>query len=368
MPDLDPRDGRELDLTWACARRLLVARMDNAGDVLMCGPAFRAIRKTLPDCHLTLWASPGGAQVAQLLPEVDDVLVTRAIWQDLGHLPFDPARERDLVQTLADGAYDGAIIFTSFAQSPLPPAYACYLAGIPLRAGQSKEFGGAVLSHVVAPLPDATHQVDRNLHLATSLGFAADGTNLKVRVSSEAHDLLGLRLRFKGFNYGRPFVVLHPGASCAARRYPADRFAEVGRVLWQSVHLPVVVTGAERDRDLAEGIKAEIGPGAVSLAGETTMEEFAALVERATAVVTNNTLTMHLANAVGAPEVVLFAGTELEEQWRPRGTRATLLRRPTPCHPCYRFACPYEGLPCLDIPPSDVVAAILELVGSPVRS
>lgn len=355
------------DTEWCNVRRLLVARLDNAGDVVMCGPALRAIRRSLPECHITLWCSPGGSLAAPLLPEVDDALVSRVVWQDLGHLPFDPERERDLVQTLADGGYDGAIIFTSFSQSPLPAAYACYLAGIPLRGGQSKEFGGKVLSHAVAPRPDSTHQVDRNLHLVTSLGFADEPPRLRIRIPDDTRDVLGLRLRLKGITYGRPFVVFHPGASCSARRYPAERFAEVGRGLWQAMHWPVVISGAERDRDLAEGLKEAIGSGAVNFVGETTMPEFAALIERATAVVTNNTLTMHLADAIGTPEVVLFAGTELEEQWRPRGTRATLLRRPTPCHPCYRFACPYEGLPCLDIPPSEVVAAVLELAGSAPR-
>lgn len=350
------------DGEWANVRRLLVARMDNAGDVVMCGPALRAVRQALPACRITLWASPGGQAVASLLPEIDDTLPTRAVWQDLGHLPFDPERERDLVQTLADGGYDGLIVFTSFAQSPYPPAYAGYLAGIPLRAGQSKEFGGQVLSHWITPLSDATHQVDRNLHLVRGLGFASDSPRLRVRVPDDARDTLGLRLRLKGVQYGRPFVLLHPGASASARRYPVERFAEVGRSLWQATHYPVAITGAERDRELAEQLKAAIGPGAVSLAGETTLPELAALIERATAVVTNNTLTMHLADAVGTPEAVLFAGTELEEQWQPRFTRARLLRRPTPCHPCYRFSCPYEGLPCLDIPPSEVVTAVLDLI------
>ena len=65
---------------------------------------------------------------------------------------------------------------------------------------------------------------------------------------------------------------------------------------------------------------------------------------------------MHLADAVRTPEVVLFSGTDYEEQWRPRSTAARLLRRPTPCHPCYLFECPI-GLPCLDIAPEEVVAA-----------
>jgi ADP-heptose:LPS heptosyltransferase len=75
---------------------------------------------------------------------------------------------------------------------------------------------------------------------------------------------------------------------------------------------------------------------------------------------------MHLADAVGTPEVVLFSGTDYEEQWRPRATAHRLLRRPTSCHPCYLFECPI-GLPCLDISPEEVVEncdALLEEVGS----
>jgi len=79
-------------------------------------------------------------------------------------------------------------------------------------------------------------------------------------------------------------------------------------------------------------------------------------------VICNDTLPMHLADAVGTPEVVLFSGTDYEEQWRPRATAHRLLRRPTSCHPCYLFECPI-GLPCLDISPEEVVEncdAVLE--------
>ncbi len=348
---------------WLRVRRLIVARLDNAGDVVMCGPALRAIRRHLASGHLTLWASPGGATVAPLLPEVDATLVTRAVWQDLGHLEFSTERERDLVETLAAGQYDAAIIFTSFAQSPHPAAYACYLAGVPLRAGQSREFAGRVLSDPVPPLDDGAHQVDRNLHLVAALGFAADSTDLRVAIPPTAHETLSLKLRLKGIGFGRPFVLLHPGASCASRRYPLPRFAEVGRALVTTTAWPVVISGAEREAATARQLAAAIGPGAVSLAGETSLAELAALIDRATVVVTNNTLTMHLADAVGTPEVVLFAGTEREEQWRPRQAPARLLRRSTPCSPCYRFDCPFDRA-CLDLPPREVVAAVLELAGA----
>jgi ADP-heptose:LPS heptosyltransferase len=70
---------------------------------------------------------------------------------------------------------------------------------------------------------------------------------------------------------------------------------------------------------------------------------------------------MHLADAVNRPQVVLFSGTDLESQWRPRRAPARLLRRATPCAPCYRFDCPI-GLACLDIPPEEVVGHALDLL------
>jgi hypothetical protein len=116
---------------WLAARNLLVVRMDNAGDVVMLGPAVRAIKATSPQARITLLASPAGSKAAVLLPWVDEVITWRAVWQDLGHLPFDPPRERELIDLLAERAFDAAVIFTSFSQAPHVPGYVCYLAGIP---------------------------------------------------------------------------------------------------------------------------------------------------------------------------------------------------------------------------------------------
>jgi ADP-heptose:LPS heptosyltransferase len=99
----------------------------------------------------------------------------------------------------------------------------------------------------------------------------------------------------------------------------------------------------------------------VDLVGATVLSELAALVEGARLVLTNNTSTMHLLDALRTPGVVLFSGTELEEQWRPRDAPHRLLRRETWCSPCYAFACPYN-LECLDIQPEDVAEAGLSLL------
>jgi ADP-heptose:LPS heptosyltransferase len=338
---------------WLKARNILAVRLDNIGDVIMLGPALRAVKETSPQARLTLLASPGGATAAPLLPWIDDVMVWRPIWQDVGgRMPFDPAREWELIRLLAERKFDAALVFSSFSQTPHTPGYACYLAGIPLRAGESKEFGGSTLSTELQGTPTEMHQVERNLRLVEHLGFVARDRRLVVALPDSARAGISSLLQEKGVDPAVPFVLIHPGASAKARRYPAARFGKVADLLakrgWQ-----VLVTGVEREEHLLTEVQQQ-APTVSYLLGQISLPEYAALLARAALVICNDTLPMHLADAVRTPEVVLFSGTDCEEQWRPRSTPARLMRRPTPCHPCYLFECPI-GLPCLDIPPEEVV-------------
>jgi len=346
---------------WLAAKNILVIRLDNIGDVLMLGPAVRAVKETSPHAHLTLLASPAGATAAPLLPWIDDVMVWRPIWQDVGgRMALNPDRERELIASLAERHFDATLIFTSFSQTPHTPAYVCYLAGIPLRAGESNEFGGSTLSTQLQGAPTEMHQVERNLRLVEQLGFVARDRTLKISLPNDTRATIPALLESAGIQSDEPYIVLHPGASAKARRYPADRFGKVAEQLlqrgWQ-----VLVTGVEREAALLHEVQRQ-APNAHMLVEKTTLAQYAALIERAGLVICNDTLPMHLADAVRTPEVVLFSGTDYEEQWRPRSTHATLLRRVTPCYPCYLFECPI-GLPCLDIAPEEVVAAVERLLG-----
>ena len=349
---------------WLAAINILAIRLDYIGDVLMLGPAVRAVKETSPAARITLLASPAGATAVPLLPWINDVIQWRPIWQDVGgRMAFDPARERELITLLAEQDFDAALIFTSFSQSPHTPAYVCYLAGIPLRAGESNEFGGSTLSTQLQGAPVEMHQVERNLRLVEYLGFVARDRSLKVFLPQNEDATHFSLLTSVGVEPGEPYIVLHPGASAKARRYPADRFGIVAQQLtqrgWQ-----VLVTGVEREAALLDEVSNQ-APEAHILMAKTTLAQYAALIEHAALVICNDTLPMHLADAVRTPEIVLFSGTDYEEQWRPRSTPARLLRRQTPCHPCYLFECSI-GLPCLDIAPEEVVAeaeALLALKG-----
>ncbi|RZS91531.1 ADP-heptose:LPS heptosyltransferase [Motilibacter rhizosphaerae] len=349
-----------LPVDWAALHRVLVVRPDNAGDVVMLGPALRQLRAACPEAHVTLLTSPAGAPAADLLAEVDDVLVASPTWQHAGVAPApDPAAELELVERVRAGAYDAAVLFTSFSQSPWPPAYVALLAGIPVRLGMSKEFGGALLSTWVPAPEDGLHQVDRAVHLLSRLGLPEpDGTDLRVVVSEAAREQAAAALGATG-----PYAVVLPGASCSSRRWPAARFRELGGLL-TAEGLHVVVAGTPKERALVE---AATPAGGTALVGALGLDGLAALLEGAALAVTNNSGGMHLADAVRVPLVALFAGTEEEGQYAPRSTRAAVLRVPTACSPCRAFTCPFTGQtpdgapPCLDLDPRAVAAAALAL-------
>src|SRR5919112_281569 len=151
---------------WLAAKRVLAIRLDNLGDVLVTTPAIHAIRESLPDATITLLASPVGGQAGRLNSDVDEVIVYNAPWMDpWSRLPLDPAREMEAIAQLSAGRFDAAVIFTSFRQSPLPTAYLCYLAGIPLRLAASIDAPGSLLTTRHRHPERAMHEVVRGLDL-----------------------------------------------------------------------------------------------------------------------------------------------------------------------------------------------------------
>jgi ADP-heptose:LPS heptosyltransferase len=340
------------DPDWAAMRRVLVVRPDNVGDVLMTGPVFRALRAAAPHAQLVLLASPGGAAAAALLPEVDDLVVASVSWQQLDLVPgADP--DAALVDKLAVRGFDAAVVLTSFSQSPWPAAEVARRAGIPVRVGTSKEFGGGLLTHWVPAPPDDEHQVDRMLGQLAAVGVPSRGHALHARIPDDAATPLAL--------VGVRYAVVAPGASCPSRRWPADRFAAVVRALADD-GLTVAVTGTEKEAGLVAEVAGDVG---VPLAGGLGLADLAALLAGAEVVVANNSGGVHLADAVGAPVVELFAGTETVGQYAPRSTRAEVLTVPVSCAPCRQLVCPFDQ-ECLAIGPADVLDAVRRVRAVPV--
>jgi lipopolysaccharide heptosyltransferase II len=349
--------------SWADARRILAIRLDAMGDVLMTTPALRAIRASRPDAHLALLTSPAGAPVARLIPELDETIVYEAPW--LKPLPEGgPSASRDLafISELSARRFDAAVIFTVHSQSALPAALACHLAAIPLRLAHVRENPYHLITDwVPEPEPDAPirHEVRRQLDLVASVGYRTEDEHLSVRVPPDDARRVRTLVAALGLGEG-PWLVAHPGASAPSRRYPAEGYIRALGTLAREDGWRVVVTGGHDEIDLAEDVRAGIGEGAVSLAGQLSVGELSALLALAPMLVANNTGPVHLAAAVGTPVVVLYALTNL--QHTPWSVPSRVLSHDVPCKGCRKSVCPLEHNNCLRmVAPDAIVGAVRDL-------
>lgn len=350
--------------TWSKAERVLCVRLDALGDVLMSGPALRALKQSRAGRTVSLLTSPAGAAAASLLPDVDEVIVYDAPWMKSTQPRSDSRPEHAMAEELRHGRFDAAVVFTVYSQTPLPSAFLCYLADIPLRAAHCRENPYQLLTDWVPdPEPErlVRHEVRRQLDLVASVGAHPGDERMAVRVPAGARQRVARRLRELEVDLGRPWVLIHPGSSAPSRRYPADAFAEAARRLVVDFDTQVVFTGSAEERPLVEGIRGVMGAPSSSTAGELELGELAALIWLAPVLVSNNTGPVHLASSVGTPVVDLYALTN--PQHTPWGVPNRVLFHDVPCKYCYKSVCPEGHHHCLTlVPPADVVRAARELI------
>jgi len=338
---------------------VLIARLDNDGDVLLAGPAVRAVAATAG--QVTFLCSQRARPAAELLAGVDHIVTFDAPWVPADPPPFDPAAALALVGRLSGLDIDQGLILTSFHQSPLPLALLLRMARIPELAAISIDYPGALLD-VRHRVGDDIHEVERNLSLVATLGYhlpAGDDGRLAVVRRAGSVSV--------GVPTG-PYVVVHPGASVPARAWSPDASARLVARLAASGRC-VIVTGSPSERELCALVVAD-GLGAVDLSGSTDLAGLAEVLAGADAVVVGNTGPAHLAAAVGTPVVSLYAPTVPAHRWRPWGVPHVLLgAQDIACAGCRSRICPVPGQPCLGgVEVDDVVAAVDSLTGRRVEA
>ena len=335
---------------------ILAVRPDGLGDVLLTGPAVRAL--AAGGREVSFLAGPAGTEAAALLPGVTRVLAEALPWIDPEPAAVERGQIRRLIRAVRRVCPAHAVIFTSFHQSPLPTALVLRMAGVPRISAISEDYPGSLLDvrhQLTADIPEAR----RNLSLAGAAGFRLPpgdpGTLALTGPLPDTRSLSG----------GGRYIVLHPGASVPARRPSPARTAVLITALADAGHR-VLVTGSANERQLAG--RAHRAGRVVNLCGQTDLPQLASVLAGADVAIAPNTGAAHLAAAVGTPVVSLFAPVVSAARWAPYGVPTVLLGdQSAPCAGSRARACPVPGHPCLDgIGPAAVAAAVAALTrGAP---
>ena len=315
--------------------RILLIRPDHLGDLLLTTPAIHALRHARPDAELHVLAGPWSAS---LLADNDDVDVILTI-PFPGFSRSPKASLRSPYQQLWRSArqlrrigYSSAVIFRP---DHWWGAMLARFAGIPKRVGYDLPEIGPFLTEKFPHT--GGHAVEQSLRLVQAWTGEVDSSTLRLTYPVQDSDRLFIRgyLEEWGLRSGDRFVVIHPGAGTAVKRWENERWAAAGDALARELDATVVLTGGDHELALAREIAHHMRTPACFVIGDTQVGQLAALYERALVVLGPDSGPLHLAVAVGTPTVALFGPADPVEfgPWGPPDKHRVLTSN-IGCRPC----------------------------------
>jgi len=282
------------------------------------------LREKQPRLRLDVLAPARVAPVLRRMAEVEEVIETTSRH---GALELRARWQRG--RGLRERAYDQAIVLPNSWKSALVP----FFADIPLRSGYVGESRYGLLNLLYRAKRDEREPMALHYaRLSEKPGAAPREPLPEPQLGVDPAAALATAVRFGVV--GR-YAVFCPGAEYGpAKRWPY--FVELAA----RMSVPIVILGTAADRESCAGI-----PGK-NLAGETSLDEAIELISSAQFVVTNDSGLMHVAAAVGTPQVALF-GSSSPRHTPPLSAQARVLWLGIECSPCYARECPLGHFRCM---------------------
>ena len=322
---------------------ILLIRPGGIGDAVLLAPTTFQLKHSHPDATITVLAECRNAGVFALIPVVDHVYC------------YDRPSE---FLVAVRGSYDVVIDTEQWHRLS---AMAARLVRSTIKIGFNTNERRRMFTHTV-PYSHDDHETESFLRLlgtlfnetTTTTVLAAPFLTIPEQVKSRARKLLEPL-------QSKPYLVIFPGASIAERRWGAERFREVARLL-TGKGLPIVVVGSSVDQQDAAIITENLG---VNLAGKTSLAETAAVIAGAALFIGADSGLLHIAVGLDIPTVSLF-GPGIAAKWAPRGDKHRVINQELPCSPCTRFGttppCPFHVRCMREITPVEVFDAAMQLL------
>jgi lipopolysaccharide heptosyltransferase I len=312
-------------------QRILIIKPSAIGDVVHALPVLNLLRRRWPDATIDWLVTPACAGLLEGHPQLDEpVLFNRRRFGKGWH---NPRAAWDLLKwtlQLRRRRYDLVIDLQGLFRS----GWIGWTTGAPRRVGfaDARELGWLFYTDRVRLDSLECHAVDRYLKIARSLGCGAEPVEFQFATTDADRQAVAQRL-----GGVERFAVVLPGTNWQTKRWPIEHFAALVEPLQRQFGLQTVVAGGPGDAELAAKI-----PGALNLAGQTSLRQLTALLERADLVIANDSGPMHIAAALGRPLVTLFGPTN-PTRTGPFNRPDTVLRLDIACSPCYSRKCSHQS-------------------------
>ena len=331
--------------------KLLLLQLKRIGDLLLTVPAIAALRKDFPAAEITLVVAYGSRELLPAIPGLDRAFVARGRisdapqWFALAKTKFDycldfSRTDRSAFLTLLSAAKK-RITYDTIRREPLRQL--SYNEFVPSRVRM-------------------LHTIDHHLALLAPIGVHDVAREVRLALPQETRRQAAALIAEKHLDDN--FIIIHPGSARAEKFWLARRWAEVADEL-TAQRFRIVVTGgaSAMEREHISRIKKRAQKPVVDLSGQLDLLTLAAVIGRARLLATIDSAPMHLAGALGTPQVALFGPTN-PFHWRPRSTPTVILRAGYPA-PMREFVPKQVPRSMKEISTEQVIDAMQSLLSTP---
>lgn len=343
--------------------RILIVKLSSIGDVINAFPVVVALRDRFPEAEIAWVVESPAADLVAAHQAVDRVFVLSVARGGLRPANYLRALMK-LARPLREGRFQVALDLQGLLKSGL----VAWLSRAPIRLGFSDDRREAafLFTNIRVP-PRCRLPVGRYLSLAAFMGADVSFPRAQVPVDPGA-EAWAERLLAERVPPGSVPVALCPGASDPYKRWPAERFIDLGRLLIERGGIVPLIVGGPGDTALAQRIQQGIGRTAVTTAGATNLLGLASLLRRCATIVGGDTGPLHLAVAVGIPVIGLYGPTD-PGRTGPYGDGHIVIHKQFPCAPCLRKPTCREGDCLRAVSASEVAQAVTRLLArAPIRA
>ena len=319
--------------------KILVRAPNWVGDAVMAIPALEAIRRAHAAAEIAILAPPTVADLYRDQPFANTIMEydksgRHRGWRGREKLVGELRRERFDLAILLQNAFEGA--------------WLAWRAGIPERAGYVRDGRGFLLTKPIRVPREGEiprHESHYYLELIRRAGWLESRGEIgpiRLRVPLSAREAAEASLLRAGAREGVWRCAIAPGASYgAAKCWPPERFASLADRLISECGADVILFGTPNEKEMAARICSAMKSPPISLVGQTSMRDLAALFSSCSIFIGNDSGAMHVAAASGLPVIGIFGSTD-PEGTAPVTSQFTLIREPVSCSPCFLRSCPVD--------------------------
>lgn len=324
--------------------KILITRTDRIGDVILSLPVAEALRKVFPDAYIAMMVQPRIADLLYKNPYIDEVIVYDKDGLHKGFL-----KGLEFIVWLMKKRFDMAIVLHTTVRVNL----ICAFAGIHKRVGYARGKMDFLLTDKLEYTKrlGGKHESEYSLDILRYLGINAQLAVPEIYVKDIDEESMYKMLNNAGIKNGEKFIVLHPGASCISKKWPAEKFAKLADELIKCMKVRVVISLHPDEADIGAKIVPLMENKPVLLCSKTTLGEFAALLKNAILVISNDSGPVHIASACKTPVISIFGRNEKgvsPVRWRPLGQKSAAIQKDAGCVKCLAHNCKKNFL-CLQL-------------------